>query len=306
MSRFDVVSLGEPLYELNRQPDGNWLTGFGGDTLNVAIAAARLGSSTAYVTRLGDDLFATELRALMQREAIDTAAVRADQGAPTGLYFVTHGPSGHVFTYRREGSAASRMRPADLDPALIASARFLHASGISQAISETAAETVAAAIFMARKAGVGVSFDTNYRSRLWTAAKARPAIEAAAAHADILKTSAEDAAALFGLTAPPDVARHLLGLGAKAVIITLGREGVAIATAAGLELIPGRQVAAVDATGAGDAFTGALLAELSRGVPLARAARFANAAAALSTLGYGAIAPLPRRAAVASALGPAD
>ena len=80
----------------------------------------------------------------------------------------------------------------------------------------------------------------------------------------------------------------------------------AIATAAGHELIPGRQVAAVDATGAGDAFTGALLAELSRGVPLARAARFANAAAALSTLGYGAIAPLPRRAAVASALGPAD
>ena len=95
-------------------------------------------------------------------------------------------------------------------------------------------------------------------------------------------------------------------VGAKAVIITLGREGVAVATAAGHELITGRQVAAVDATGAGDAFTGALLAELSRGAPLARAARFANAAAALSTLGYGAIAPLPRRAAVASALGPAD
>lgn len=306
MRRFDVVSLGEPLYELNRQPDGNWLTGFGGDTLNVAIAAARLGSNTAYVTRLGDDIFAAELRDLMQREAIDMTALRADRGAPTGLYFVTHGPSGHVFTYRREGSAASRMLPADLDPGLIASARYLHASGISQAISETAAETVAAAISMARNAGVGVSFDTNFRSRLWTAEKARPVIEAAAAQADILKTSAEDAAALFGLTAPPDVARHLLGLGAKAVIITLGREGVVIATAAGRELIPGRQVSAVDATGAGDAFTGALLAELSRGVPLARAARFANAAAALSTLGYGAIAPLPRRAAVASALGPAD
>ena len=306
MSRFDVVSLGEPLYELNRQPDGNWLTGFGGDTLNVAIAAARLGSNTAYVTRLGDDIFAAELRDLMQREAIDMTALRVDQGAPTGLYFVTHGPSGHVFTYRRAGSAASRMLPADLDPALIASARFLHASGISQAISETAAETVATAISMARQAGVGVSFDTNFRSRLWTAEKARPAIEGAAAQADILKTSAEDATALFGITAPPDVACHLLGLGAKAVIITLGREGVAIATAAGLELIPGRQVTAVDATGAGDAFTGALLAELSRGVPLARAARFANAAAALSTLGYGAIAPLPRRAAVASALGPAD
>ena len=122
------------------------------------------------------------------------------------------------------------MTPADLDPALIASARFLHASGISQAISETAAETVAAAIAMARKAGVGVSYDTNFRPRLWTAEKARPVIEAAAARADILKTSAEDAEALFGLGAPAAIGRHFLGLGAKAVVITLGAEGVALVT----------------------------------------------------------------------------
>lgn len=306
MSRLDVVALGEPLYELNRQPDGNWLTGFGGDTLNVAIAAARLGSTAAYVTRLGDDIFAGELRDLMQREAIGTAAVGTDAGAPTGLYFVTHGPSGHVFTYRRAGSAASRMTPADLDPALIASARFLHASGISQAISESAAETVAAGIAVARKAGVAVSYDTNFRPRLWPVERARPVIAAAAAQADILKTSAEDAEALFGLTEPAAVARHLLGLGAKAVVITLGKGGVALATGEGLTHIPGRPVAAVDATGAGDAFTGALLAELARGESLAGAARFANVAAALSTLGYGAIAPLPRRAAVMDALRAAD
>ena len=301
MSRFDVVALGEPLYELNRQPDGNWLTGFGGDTLNVAIAAARLGSRAAYVTRLGDDIFAAELRGLMDREGIDTAAVAADPGAPTGLYFVTHGPAGHVFTYRRAGSAASRMTPAGLDPALIASARFLHASGISQAISDSAAETVSAAIAMARRAGVRVSYDTNFRPRLWAADKARPVIEAAAAGADILKTSAEDAEALFGLAEPSAIGRHLLGLGAGAVVITRGRDGAALVTRDGVELVPGRAVAAVDATGAGDAFTGTLLAELARGQPLSRAVRFANAAAALSTLGYGAIAPLPRRDAVAAA-----
>ena len=306
MSRFDVVALGEPLYELNRQPDGNWLTGFGGDTLNVAIAAARLGSRAAYVTRLGDDIFAEELRALMAREGIDTSAVATDAGAPTGLYFVTHGPAGHVFTYRRAGSATSRMTPAGLDPALIASARFLHASGISQAISETAAETVAAAIAMARKAGVGVSYDTNFRPRLWTAAKARPVVAAAAAQADILKTSAEDAEALFGLRQPAEIGRHLLGLGAGAVVITRGRDGVVLVTRGGLEELPARRVAAVDATGAGDAFTGALLAELARGQGLGAAARFANAAAGLSTLGYGAIAPLPRRPAVQAILATPD
>ena len=306
MSAVDVLAIGEPLYELNRQQDGNWLTGFGGDTLNVAIAAARLGSRSAYVTRLGDDLFAEELRALMQREAIDVAAVATDEGAPTGLYFVTHGPAGHVFTYRRAGSAASRMQPADLDPARIASARLLHASGISQAISDSAAETVAAAIALARKAGVGICYDTNFRPRLWTAAKARPVIEAAAAQADIVKTSAEDAEALFGLTEPAAIGRHLLGLGARAVVITLGKHGAALVTPAGLEQVPARQVAAVDATGAGDAFTGALLAELCRGESLVAAARFANAAAGLSTQGYGAIAPLPRRAAVAAILASGD
>lgn len=306
MSRFDVVSLGEPLYELNRQPDGNWLTGFGGDTLNAAIAAARLGSRAAYVTRLGDDIFGAELRDLMRREQVDASAVATDAGAPTGIYFVTHGPSGHVFTYRRAGSAASRMTPEGLDLALIASARFLHVSGISQAISDSAAETVAAAIAMACKAGVRVSFDTNFRARLWPADKARPVIEAAATRASIVKTSVEDAEALFGLSDPAPIGRHLLGLGAGAVVVTLGRDGAALITGDGVERIAGRAVAAVDATGAGDAFTGALLAQLSRGQSLRQAARFANAAAALSTQGYGAIAPLPRRPDVEAILSPGD
>lgn len=302
MTRFDVIALGEPLYELNRQPDGRFLPGFGGDTLNVAIAAARLGARAAYVTRLGDDIFADELRGLMRAEGIDTLGVAEEKGAPTGLYFVTHGPQGHVFTYRREGSAASRMTPADLDPALIGAARFLHVSGISQAISGTAAETVAAAIAVARRAGVAVSVDTNFRPKLWTAEKARPVIESAAAAAQVLKTSVEDCAALFGSVEPSEIIRHFLGLGAAAVVLTLGREGAVIATRDGSETIPGLSVAAVDATGAGDAFTGALLAELARGQTLATAAHFANAAAAISTLGYGAIAPLPRRAAVAALL----
>jgi 2-dehydro-3-deoxygluconokinase len=120
VAAFDVVAIGEPLYELNRQPAGYFLPGFGGDTLNVAIAAARLGSRCAYITRLGADIFADEIGEVMRREGIVMTGVRRDAAAPTGLYFVTHGPQGHVFTYRRQGSAASLMTPADLDPALIA------------------------------------------------------------------------------------------------------------------------------------------------------------------------------------------
>jgi 2-dehydro-3-deoxygluconokinase len=288
---FDLISLGEPLYELNRQPDGRYLAGIGGDTLNVAIAAQRLGSRCAYVTRLGADIFGEEIRALMRREGIDDSAVALDAEAPTGLYFVTHGPEGHVFTYRRKGSAASLITPADLKPELFAGARFFHASGISQAISASAADTVSAAIAMARAQGAGVSFDTNFRPRLWTAERARPVIEAAAGGCDILKTSAEDCLALIGLSAPAGIAGHFLALGARAVIVTLGRDGAYWATGTETGHVAGRAVAAVDATGAGDAFTGALLSERVRGRPFAQAVRFANAAAALSTMGYGAIAP---------------
>jgi len=291
----DIVAIGEPLYELNQQPDGRFLAGFGGDTLNVAIAASRLGASAAYITRLGRDMFGDALLDLMIRERIDISAVARDADAPTGLYFVTHGPDGHVFTYRRAGSAASLMSAGDLKPGLFDSARYLHASGISQAISRSAAEAVSAAIDRAREAGVAVSYDTNYRPRLWRAADAWPVIRDAARRATILKTSAEDCAALIGISDPHEIAHHFLGLGSETVVVTLGRDGVFLAAADSSAPVAGYPVAAVDASGAGDAFTGALLAELAGGRPIEQAVRFANAAAALSTTGYGAIAPLPAR-----------
>jgi 2-dehydro-3-deoxygluconokinase len=302
----DLLSLGEPLYELNREPDGRYLPGFGGDTLNVAIAAARLGASCAYVSRLGSDIFGEELLALMRREQIDVSSIVFDGEAPTGLYFVTHRPAGHTFTYRRKGSAASLMTPSGLNPDQIRQARFLHASGISLAISETAAATVDEAIAIAKAAGGQLSFDTNFRPRLWKAGQALPLIERAAAQADILKTSVEDCENLMRLSDPREITARFLALGAKAVIVTLGPGGAVLATAEGLDHVAGRRVAAVDATGAGDAFTGALIAERLRGTPLMGAVRFANAAAALSTLGLGAIAPLPTRAAVDMALAADD
>lgn len=295
---FDLQALGEPLYELNQQPDGRYLPGFGGDTLNVCIAAARLGASAGYITRLGGDIFGDALMDLMVRERIDVSSVVRDSEAPTGLYFVTHGPGGHVFTYRRKGSAASLMTAADIDPATAGRAKFLHASGISQAISRSAAEAAEAAITAAKSSGAAVSFDTNFRPRLWSASDAWPVIRSAAARADILKTSQEDCTALIGTAEPQTIAAHFSGLGAKAVLVTLGAQGVLVAQGPRHEVIAGYRVQSIDATGAGDAFTGALLAEVARGADIFSAAHFANAAAALSTLGYGAIAPLPGRAAV--------
>ena len=87
-----------------------YLQGFGGDTSNMAIAAARLGARAGYATRVGDDAFGRCSLDLWQREGVDTRASRSIAEAPTGVYFVSHGARGHEFSYLRAGSAASRMR----------------------------------------------------------------------------------------------------------------------------------------------------------------------------------------------------
>ncbi len=294
----DIVALGEPLYELNQQPDGRFLPGFGGDTSNVAIAAARLGSSTAYITKLGKDPFGDAIAALWRREGVDHRAVTRHPSAQTGLYLVTHTEQGHQFSYYRNGSAASLLHPVDVPSELVAKSKFLHVSGISQAISGSARETVSAAMEIARRAKVRISYDTNLRTRLWSALEARATIEPTIAVSSLAKTSLEDAEALTGLSEPEAIASRFLALGAGAIVVTLGAKGVYIATPEERLTLRGYSVAAIDATGAGDAFTGALLSEMASGRSIFEAARFANAAAALSTLGYGAVEPLPRRDAV--------
>ena len=101
-------------FNQTRPGEPNYLQGFGGDTSNMIIAAARSGARTAYVTRLGDDEFGRMFLALWKVEGVDTRGVAIDPQAHTGVYFVRHGAQGHVFSYLRAGSAASRMRPEDL------------------------------------------------------------------------------------------------------------------------------------------------------------------------------------------------
>ena len=309
MRDFDVLALGEALIEFNqtRPDEPNCLQGFGGDTSNMIIAAARQGARAAYVTRLGDDAFGRMFLDLWRGEAVDISGVAVDASAHTGVYFVTHDACGHVFSYLRAGSAASRMRPEDLPLALIRSSRFVQASGISMAISAGAADSVLAAFDCARAAGARVAFDSNLRLKLWPLARARALIAAAAAMADYFFPSIEDAQALSGLKDADAIIDWAHRLGAKAVLLKLGPDGVLVSDGAKRERIAGCKVQAVDATGAGDCFCGACLARLAAGDSLWDAARYANAAAALSSTGFGAVAPLPGPDAVrrllAAALG---
>jgi len=304
----DVVALGEAMLEFNQTEAGrpNYLQGFGGDTSNVVIAAARAGARTAYLSRVGADPFGQRLLQLWAEEGVDTRGVERDARAPTGIYFVTHGERGHEFSYYRAGSAASRMTPAWLraGPAapIIASARYLHVSGISLAISDSAGETALAAMQLAREAGTRVAFDSNLRLKLWSLDQARTGIQRAVALCDVFLPSLEDITTLTGLSEPDAIADWGHALGARQVVLKLGDRGVLTSMDGERHHLPALRVPLVDATGAGDCFCGNLLAQLSAGAPLQEAARYANAAAALSVQGFGAVAPLPRPAQVKALL----
>ncbi|MCO6418998.1 sugar kinase [Siccirubricoccus sp. KC 17139] len=296
----DIIGLGEPMLELNQlPPDGSgrslYLEGHGGDTSNAAIAAARQGASAGYLTAIGQDRPGDSFLALWQREGVEARHVLRRAEAPTGLYIVTHDKDGHHFTFYRKGSAASLLTPAEIPEEAIRGARVLHVSGISQAISPSACDAVFHAIAVAKAAGVTLSYDSNLRLGLWPAARAAAVIHAAIAQADIALPSLDDARALTGLEAPDAVADFYLRLGCRLVLLKCGSEGVVVATPARRTRIPPHKVKAVDATGAGDTFAGAFLARWVAGDAPEEAARYANAAAALSTTGYGAIAPIPRR-----------
>jgi len=296
MPTLDFVALGEPMVEFNqaRADDARtWLQGFGGDTSNAAIAAARLGVRAGYVTRIGADAFGRWFVDLWQQHGVDTRGVREDAVAPTGVYFVSHGPHGHEFSYLRAGSAASCMTPANVSLDVVSDTRILHLSGISQAISSSACDACFAAMEAAHDAGARVSYDTNLRLKLWPLARARAIVRESLRMADWALPGLDDAAKLFGSDDPARIVDACHALGAPIVVLKLGRDGCLASDGHRREHLPGEHVEAVDATGAGDCFDGAFIARVVGGDDVFTAARFANAAAALATTGYGAVAPLP-------------
>lgn len=304
---FDLVSLGEAMVEFNQASpsQAQFLQGFGGDTSNAVIAAARAGARTAYLTRIGADSFGRLLLQLWTQEGVHTSGVSTASASHTGSYFVTHGSQGHEFSYMRADSAASRMTPqwlAGTPTNLIRDARFLHLSGITLALSAGACDTGFEAMEAAREAGTKVSFDANLRLKLWPLARARACITHAVSLCDLFMPSLEDMMVLIGLSDPDAIIDWSHDKGAGIVVLKLGSEGARVSDGRHRETIPARHVTVRDATGAGDCFCGNLLARLAKGDDLLHAAAYANAAAALSVQGFGAVAPMPRSNSVFAVL----
>lgn len=301
----DILAIGEPMIEYNQIKEGdgrNFLQGFGGDTSNFIIAAARQGARTGYLSALGADANGAMFRTLWTVEGVDHSLVIENRSAPTGMYFVTHGPKGHEFTFARAGSAASLYGPADVPADAIAAAKVIHLSGISLAISNSACDACYAAIHAARAGKTLVSFDTNLRLKLWTKDRARAVISDVIGLSDIILPSLDDVTAITGITEPDALVDWCLARGAKIVALKLGAEGALVADAKRRFRIPPHPCKPVDATGAGDCFGGAFIARIVAGDGIEAAGRYAGVAAALSTEGYGAVAPIPSAQCVSAHL----
>lgn len=295
----DILSIGEPLFEFSAASHGpledvsTFETGFGGDTSNVMIAAARMGANAGYICRIGDDAFGKQLLKLWRTHGVDTRYIITDNEHPTGIYFISRDDAGHHFSYYRKDSAASHLNTEDIPAAAIQAAKVLHLSGITQAISTSACDAVFHAIELAKQDNVTVTYDPNLRLKLWDIGRARAIILETVRQADIVLGGLEEFAVILNEDKPKRVIDRLQSLGAATVVLKLGAHGVMYTAQSGIQQVEPISVELVDATGAGDTFDGAMCAAVAKGWDLDKSVRFANVAAALSVTKVGATGSIP-------------
>src|SRR5215210_3108035 len=253
----------------------------GGAESNLAIALSRLGLSAGWAGYLGDDEPGQLVLDHIRAEGVDTSQVRRIEERPTGLYLREQvGTDVRVYYYRL-GSAASTMRRGAFDAGYLGGAKFVHLTGITPALSEGCRAFVLQAAREANASGARVSFDVNYRSKLWGTEEAREFVEEILPDVYLLFSGDEEARALWGRD-DETLVRELGRKGPEEVVLKTGNTGsLALVEGEVLEH-PAFGVTEVDPVGAGDAFAAGYLAGYLRDLPAGQRLRVANAMGARS------------------------
>jgi 2-dehydro-3-deoxygluconokinase len=294
----DLVTFGEGLVRLS-PPDQQPLVRaprfdahVGGAELNVAVGVSRLQGRMAarWISRLPDNALGRFIEGTATVNGVD-ARVEWTSDERVGLYFLQKGSSPRQATvvYDRAGSSFSKIVPGTIDwPAQFAGARWFHVSGITPALSDSAATVTLSALRAARDAGLKVSYDVNYRMKLWGAARARTVQEPLLKYVDVLIVSEADARTVFDAagTTAEGIARELAARFAIDVVAVTTRDAPdgrgAVVVASGVaHAAPRHEVDVVERVGTGDAFTAGLIASRLEDRGWDDAVRFATAAAAL-------------------------
>jgi fructokinase len=306
---FDVVALGELLIDFT--PAGTTATGNprfaanpGGAPANVLAALAKLGKQCAFVGMVGADRFGLFLQQTLRQNGIAVTGLKFSQTIPTTLAFVHLDPGGdRSFCFYRNPGADLMLTPEDVDYDLINQARIFHFGSLSMTDEPSRSATLNAAK-IAKKNGLVISYDPNYRPPLWPGpGPAVTGMKTGLELADIVKVSETELELLTGTDDPAKGSALLAAMGVGVVLVTLGAQGCYYRYPGGSGAMPAFAVDTIDTTGAGDAFLGGILYWLSgltlneiyrlKQAEFEKIVRFATAVGSLTTTKKGAIPALP-------------
>lgn len=297
-----VMCFGEPLIGFFTKNDFHNLPSFqmaiGGDTSNVALGVSKLGHTASFTTKLGNDFFALKIMEAWQKENIDTRYVFRENNFQTGIYFSIYDSQGdNEFVYKRKDSASSRYSAEEAKRVTLEDLTLFHLSGISQAISTSCLE--ASFFFMNRckELNIQISYDLNYRSLLWSKEYFNSiALYTIKNFADIVSLNLKEAEVLGLHGSPKEIVKQILIMGPKVVALKLGKDGCVIGTPNEIEYgKPFKVDNLVEATGAGDSLTAALIVGIMEQMKLKKLVSFANAVASRVCTVVGSTSGQPSR-----------
>jgi 2-dehydro-3-deoxygluconokinase len=313
----EVVTLGECLASFVAADAGPLAEARGftrhiaGAEANVAVGLARLGHAVAYIGRVGGDGFGTAILRALRGEGIDVRHLTIDDSARTGVMFRERRVLGAMdVVYHRAGSAGSRLTPEDVvravDDGVFEGIRWLHLTGITPALSDTARAATTRALEEGRRTGATVSLDVNMRRRLWSDEQAAPLLRDLASRVDVVFGSTDELALIAGAdldSEPEQLVAAVAATGPRTVVVKLGRDGALGRDGETSTAQPGIAVTdVVDPVGAGDAFCAGFIAGRLDGVDLTTALRMGNACGALAVAASGDQSGLPDRGELARLL----
>lgn len=307
---YDVAALGELLIDFTengRSSQGNPLfeCNPGGAPCNVLAMLEKLGKKTAFIGKVGDDMFGHLLKERVTGEGIDLSGLVMSRDVRTTLAFVQNGPEGdREFSFYRNPGADMSLKETEVNTGLIEHSKIFHFGSLSMTHKEVEQATVKA-LNTAKKSGCLISYDPNLRERLWDSLKkAEEKIRYGIANCDILKIADNEITFLTGKENPEEGMEILLKqYHPKIAFATLGKEG-SIAYYRGMKVYEPAVLNenTADTTGAGDTFTGCALNfllehDINRLTKenLRELLRFANAAASIVTTRKGALCVMPEK-----------
>lgn len=305
----DITAVGEILIDLtqsgaNSQGIPVFAANPGGAPANLAVAAARLGASTAFIGKVGTDSFGTFLRSTLEQNRVDVSGMVTDPRNRTTLAVVALDAAGErTFSFYRDPSADVNLQAEEISLQQLQNTKYLHFGSVSLTTDPARTATLWAAR-TAKAAGAIISYDPNYRASLWSdEATAVERMLEPLDMVDVLKVSDEELPLLTGTEDLEEGSRILAAKGIGLVLVTLGPNGAYYRFGQATGHVPGVKVKVGDTNGAGDTFFGAMLAQLSRfegldavSIPdLERIIAAANKAASITTSRHGAIPAMPSR-----------